>query len=263
MSCSASCRQTRSKTSRSPRSSPCTSASSSGSSCDPMGLREKARKSLAAREAGDEEDESLVVHVDVARIESEAKTREEQLKKELHEARKLSDAKGAQIAQRDDVIEGLERRVKELGSAQTAAEREAKRAVEAAQKQLEAAREEIAALRKAKASAAEAGATIQKVEKKISALETKEDALRKREGEVEALVSSLDARSKELNARERSLASLREKLEAQDRETALATEITKARAGAEQERERASRLRGEVEDLRKRAGKAGELSEKE
>ncbi len=103
-------------------------------------MREKARKSLAAREAGDEEDESLVVHVDVARIESEAKAREEQLKKELHEARKLSDAKGAQIARQDDVIEGLERRVKELGSAQTAAEREAKRAVEAAQKQLDATR---------------------------------------------------------------------------------------------------------------------------
>ncbi len=58
-----------------------------------MGLRERARKSLAAGEAADEADESLVVHVDVARIESEAKAREEQLKKELHEARKLSDVR--------------------------------------------------------------------------------------------------------------------------------------------------------------------------
>src|SRR6266702_4594974 len=87
MSCSASFRQTRSRTSRSPRSSPCTSASSNVSSCDRMGLRERARKSLAAGEAADEADESLVVHVDVARIESEAKRVVEAAQKQLEAAR--------------------------------------------------------------------------------------------------------------------------------------------------------------------------------
>ena len=59
-----------------------------------MGLREKARKSL---DAGAEAEDRVTLKVDVAALEAEAKAREDQLRRELVDSRKLSDAKGAQI----------------------------------------------------------------------------------------------------------------------------------------------------------------------
>src|SRR5207245_11403647 len=93
-----------------------------------MGLREKARKSLEVDE--DESDAPVLLKVDAAERE-EAKAREAQLRKELEDARKLSDAKTAQIARHDDTIHGLQARVKDLEAASTAAARERRKAVQA------------------------------------------------------------------------------------------------------------------------------------
>src|SRR2546429_9881768 len=85
-----------------------------------MGLREKARKSLETNE--EELDAPVLLKVDAAERE-EAKAREAQLRKDLEDARKLSDAKTAQIARHEDTIHGLQSRGKELESASTAAAR--------------------------------------------------------------------------------------------------------------------------------------------
>src|SRR5438132_9024546 len=49
----------------------------------------------------------------------------------------------------------------------------------------------------------------------------------------------------------------------QEKEIVLTTEMTRARGSMDQEKEKSSRLKDEIEELRKRLGKAGELSEKE
>src|SRR2546422_10037849 len=110
-----------------------------------MGLREKARKSLEANE--DEIDAPVLLKVDAAERE-EAKARETQLRKELEDARKLSDAKTAQIARQDDTIHGLQTRVKDLEAASAIAERDAKKAVKELEGEIKEAREELQDLRK-------------------------------------------------------------------------------------------------------------------
>src|SRR3989442_12741629 len=95
-----------------------------------MGLREKARKSLETDE--EELDAPVLLKVDAAERE-EAKAREAQLRKELEEARKLSDAKTAQIGRHDDTIHGLQTRVNELETASTAAGRETNKALKGLQ----------------------------------------------------------------------------------------------------------------------------------
>src|SRR2546428_13418311 len=156
-----------------------------------MGLREKARKSLETDE--EELDAPVLLKVDSAERE-EAKAREAQLRKELEEARKLSDAKTAQIARHDDTIHGLQTRVKELETASTAAERGTKKALKELEGELKEARAELQDLRKNKAAAAAGESALRKAEKKRAAVDGKEASLRKREGEVEALVASLDGR---------------------------------------------------------------------
>src|SRR3989442_12210804 len=91
-----------------------------------MGLREKARKSLETDE--EELDAPVLLKVDAAERE-EAKAREAQLRKDLEDARKLSDAKTAQIARHEDTIHGLQTRGKELHAARTAGDRETKKAL--------------------------------------------------------------------------------------------------------------------------------------
>jgi len=105
-----------------------------------MGLREKARKSLEANE--DEIDAPVLLKVDAAERE-EAKARVTQLRKELEDARKLSDAKTAQIARQDDTIHGLQTRVKDLEAASAIAERDAKKAVKELEGEIKEAREEL------------------------------------------------------------------------------------------------------------------------
>src|SRR2546429_6397606 len=122
-----------------------------------MGLREKARKSLET----DEEvlDAPVLLKVDAAERE-EAKAREAQLRKDLEDARKLSDAKTAQIARHDDTIHGLQTRVKELEAASAGAERETKKALKELEGELMEAREELQDLRKNKAATADAEAAM-------------------------------------------------------------------------------------------------------
>src|SRR2546425_3405564 len=142
-----------------------------------MGLREKARKSLETNE--EELDAPVLLKVDAAERE-EAKAREAQLRKDLEDARKLSDAKTAQIARHDDTIHGLQTRVKELEAASTAAERETKKALKELEGELKEAREELQDLRKNKAAMADAEAAKDKGEKKQTARGGKEGAPRKR-----------------------------------------------------------------------------------
>src|SRR5436309_15330769 len=110
-----------------------------------MGLREKARKSLEVDE--DESDAPVLLKVDAAERE-EAKAREAQVRKELEDARKLSDAKTGQIARHDDTIHGLQTRVKDLEAASTAAERETKKALKELEVEFKEAREEVQDMRK-------------------------------------------------------------------------------------------------------------------
>src|SRR2546430_9727078 len=81
-----------------------------------MGLREKARKSLqgGAREEAEELDAPVLPKIDVAKIEAEAKAREDQLRRELADSRKLSHAKRAQLARQDAKLPQLAARAKEL-----------------------------------------------------------------------------------------------------------------------------------------------------
>src|SRR3989454_11556089 len=150
-----------------------------------MGLREKARKSLETDE--EELDAPVLLKVDSAER-GEAKAREAQLRKELEEARKLSDAKTAQIARHDDTIHGLQTRGKELETASTAAEREATKCLKGLEGELKEARAELQDLRKNKAAAAGAEAAMDKGEKERAAVDGKGASLRKREGEGEDLV---------------------------------------------------------------------------
>src|SRR2546429_9981872 len=109
-----------------------------------MGLREKARKSLET----DEEvlDAPVLLKVDAAERE-EAKAREAQLRKELEDARKLSDAKTPQSARHDDTIHGLQPRAKDLETAGTAARPETKKALKEPDAKAKKAREGLQDLR--------------------------------------------------------------------------------------------------------------------
>jgi len=163
-----------------------------------MGLREKARKSLqgGAREEAEELDAPVMPKVDVAKIEAEAKAREDQLRRELADSRKLSDAKGAQIARQDAKLAQLEARAKELEAASAADAREASRILKEAQVELEEAQGEVKALRKSKATAKDAEAATEQLRKTRAAVDTKESSLKKRAAELESVVSSLDNRNK-------------------------------------------------------------------
>src|SRR2546428_6519592 len=172
-----------------------------------MGLREKARKPLEPDE--EELDAPFWLKVDAAEREEE-KAGEARLRKDLEDARKLSDAKTGQIARHDETIHGLQARVKELEAASAAAERETKKALKELEGELKEAREELQDLKKNKAATADAEGAMDKVEKKRAAVDAKEVSLRKREGEVETLVESLDCSNLELATREKSLGALQE-----------------------------------------------------
>ena len=123
-----------------------------------MGLREKARKSMDGGASADAKaDEPVPLKADVEALEAEAKDREDELRRELSEAKKLSDAKGGQITRQDAKIEKLEGQVRELESASTGLERESARSLKQAKGELEAAQEELAGLRKSRAAAKETG----------------------------------------------------------------------------------------------------------
>src|SRR6059036_2803613 len=109
-----------------------------------MGLREKARKSLETHE--EERDAPVLLKVDAAERE-EAKAREAQLRAELEDARKLSDAKTAQIARHDETIHGLQARVKEIEAASNSAEGEANKAVKDHEGELKETRDQLQELR--------------------------------------------------------------------------------------------------------------------
>src|SRR2546427_2011753 len=142
-----------------------------------MGLREKARKSL---DAGAEAEDRVTLKVDVAALEAEAKAREDQLRRELVDSRKLSDAKGAQIARQDSKLMLLEARLKELEAAGAAAAREASRTLKQAQAELEEARDEVKTLRKSKATVKDAESATEQLRKTRVAVETKEATFKKR-----------------------------------------------------------------------------------
>src|SRR3989440_6337000 len=306
-----------------------------------MGLREKARKSLqgGTREEAEELDAPVLPKVDIGKIEAEAKAREDQLRRELADSRKISDAKGAQISPQDAKLAQLEAQVKELEAASAAATREASPSLKEAQVELVEAQGEVKALRKSKATAKDAEAATEQLRKTRAAVDTKEGSLKKREAELESVVASLDKRNKEVDQRERALSIAQDKLDAearvvreagrevqqsrakldtreaeladarktardqanqraaelegdlegakknlakalhelksartdavaarkdyQEKEIVLTTEMTRARGSMDQEKEKSSRLKAEIEELRKRLGRAGELSEKE
>src|SRR5437879_9252783 len=90
-----------------------------------MGLREKARKSLQPDATADRVEQSapMLLELEASEREAEAKAREAQLRKELADARKLSEAKDAEIARQTAKRGHLEARVKELETANAAEER--------------------------------------------------------------------------------------------------------------------------------------------
>src|SRR5205809_879175 len=75
-----------------------------------MGLREKARKSLQGgeREEAEELEAPVMPKVDIGKIEAEAKAREEQLRRELADSRKLSAAMDAPLAPQDAQLARLD-----------------------------------------------------------------------------------------------------------------------------------------------------------
>src|SRR6266566_769922 len=270
-----------------------------------MGLREKARKSLqgGAREEAEELDAPVMPKVDIAKIEAEGKAREDQLRRELADSRKLSDAKGAQIARQDAKLAQLEARAKELEAASAADAREASRSLKEAQVELEDAREEVKALRKSKATAKDAEAATEQLRKTraVSIAQDKLDAearvVREAGREVQQSRAKLETREAEqadarktardqanqraaelerdLEGAKKDLAKALQEVKSarteavaarkdyQEKEIVLTTEMTRARGSMDQEKEKAARLKDEIEELRKRLGKAGELSEKE
>ena len=89
-----------------------------------MGLREKARKSLQPDATADRVEQSapMLLELEASEREAEAKARETQLRKELADARRLSEAKDAEIARQTAKRGHLEARVKELETANAAEE---------------------------------------------------------------------------------------------------------------------------------------------
>src|SRR5439155_16743092 len=128
-----------------------------------MGLREKARKSLQPDATADEVEQNapMLLELEASEREAEAKAREGHLRKELADARKLSEAKDAEIARQSAKRGHLEARVKELEAANAAAEREASQHLKEAEAELDDARKDIAALQKFKSTAKEAESTSQ------------------------------------------------------------------------------------------------------
>src|SRR5713226_3732962 len=116
-----------------------------------MGLREKARKSLQPDATADDVEQRapMLLELEAAEREAEAKAREARLRKELADARKLSEAKDAEIARQSAKRGHLETRVKELEAA-NAAEREASQHLKKAEAELDDARKEVTALQKFK-----------------------------------------------------------------------------------------------------------------
>src|SRR5205809_948124 len=174
-----------------------------------MGLREKARKSLETHE--EELDAPVLLKVDAAERE-EAKAREAQLRKDLEDARKLSDAKTAQIARHDDTIHGLQSRVEELDATNRDV-KEAQREIESSRTRLEAREAELVETRKALRDHAD---------KRTAELEKDLEDARK---DLAKMLRNLElARGETQSARR----------EGKDREAALTTELTKAQNAAEQ-----------------------------
>ena len=128
-----------------------------------MGLREKARKSLQPDSTADEVEQSapMLLELEAAEREAEAKAREAKLRKELADARKLSEAKDAEIARQGAKRGQLEARFKDLEAANAAAEREASQRLKQAGAELDDARKDVAALQKFKSTAKEAESTTQ------------------------------------------------------------------------------------------------------
>src|SRR5437667_12395630 len=220
-----------------------------------MGLREKARKSLQPDATADEVEQNAPMLLELEAAEREAEATTQQLRKRdaAVEAKEASMRKrGVEVESLAAANDGREKertqRERSLSmardklDAETRVIREANREVEAARAKLEAREAEIAGSRKKLQDEAHA---------RISKLERELDAGKK---DLAKMQTSLDAaRGEATSARK----------EFQEKEIVLTTEMTKALGAAGQEKEKTARLREEIDDLRKRAGKAGELSEKE
>jgi chromosome segregation ATPase len=252
-----------------------------------MGLRERARKSLGAESEAERRHEPVKVVREEAALDAEAKEREDQLRKELAEARKISAAKGAQIARQDVKLEELATRVKELEAARTGAERDAAQALKASRKresEIESLASSLDGREKALAAAqdkldaerrvlTEGSKEIKGIRAKLDARESELAEARKTlrtqaDNRVADLEKDLEGARKDLAKTLRNVEIAKDALDAAKRdyrqkEIVLTTEMTKARGAVDQEREKAERLKGEVDELRKRLGRAGELSEKE
>src|SRR2546425_817395 len=133
-----------------------------------MGLREKAQKSLQPDATADRVEQSapMLLELEASEREAEAKALEAQLRKELADARRLSEAKDAEIARQTAKRGHLEARVKELETANAAEEREASQRLKAAEAERDDARKEITALQKFKSTAKEAESTSQQLRKR-------------------------------------------------------------------------------------------------
>src|SRR5438128_11517301 len=123
-----------------------------------MGLRGKARKPLEPDATADRVEQSapMLLELEASEREAEAKAREMQLRKELADARKLSEAKDAEIARQSAKRCHLETWVKELEASNAAAEREASQHLKKAEAELDDARKHTTALQKFKSTAKEA-----------------------------------------------------------------------------------------------------------
>src|SRR3989442_115876 len=212
-----------------------------------MGLREKARKSLqgGAREEAEELDAPVMPKVDIAKIEAEAKAREDQLRRERAESRKLSAAKGAQIARQDAKLAQRERALsitQDKLDAEARVVREAGREVQQSRAKLETREAELADARKTARDQANQRAA-----------ELERDLEGARKDLAKALHELKSARTEAVAARK----------DYQEKEIVLTTEMTRARGSMDQEKEKATRLKDEIEEVRKRLGKAGEVSEQE
>src|SRR3989454_379805 len=215
-----------------------------------MGLREKARKSL---EGGAEAEDRVTLKVDVAALDAEATT--EQLRK----TRVAVDTKEASLKKREAEVESLVASLNKHD--REIAERE--QAVSIAQDKLDA---EARVVR-------EAGREVQQARAKLDTREAElaergkafRDQANQRTTEVER---DLEGAKKDLAKALHDLKSARAdaiaaRKEYQEKEIVLTTEMTRARGSVDQEKEKSSRLKAEIEELRKRVGRAGELSEKE
>src|SRR5439155_845073 len=180
-------------------------------------------------------EEPVARRSELAASQAEAKAREEELKKELAEARKISEAKGAQIARQDSKIEGLEAKVKQFEAANAALERESTKAV----KQLEG---EVAAARKTLPDQSD---------RRAAELEQERSAPKK----------DLSKSLHDLKSAQAESAAARK--EFREKEIVLTTQMTRAQGSVDQEKDKSAGLKDELEDLKKRLGRAGDLTARE